>query len=74
MLLRKESKFATDFALGRVKLEIGSKVGVLSVAPYAGHVVNLLTQPDFQFPDEMSADELEGYRANMDKIRTEIEA
>ena len=74
MLLRKESKFGTDFALGRVKLEIGSKVGVLAVAPYAGHVVNLLTQPDFNFPDEMSAEELEGYRANMNPIRDELGA
>ena len=68
-LLRKESKFGTDFALGRVKLEIGSKVGVLSVAPYAGHVVNLLTQPDFQFPDEMSGEELEAYRADLSEFR-----
>jgi len=71
-LLRKQSKFATDFALGRIKLEIGSKVGVLAVAPYAGHVVNLLTQPQLQFPDEMTGEELEIYRANIDKLRTEL--
>jgi len=73
-LLRKQSKFGTDFAMGRVKLEIGSKVGVLAVAPYAGHVVNLLTQPQLQFPDEMASEELEAYRANLEKLRAELES
>lgn len=71
-LLRKESKFGTDLALGRVKLEIGSKVGVLKVAPYSKHVVNLLTLAELKFPDEMSSEELEEYRANMEKFRAEL--
>jgi hypothetical protein len=73
-LLRKQSKFGTDFALGKVTLEIGSKIGVLTVAPYAKHVVDVLTQPDLQFPDEMNSEELEAYRANLDKLRTELES
>lgn len=73
-LLRKQSKFGTDFALGKVKLEIGSKFGVLSVAPYAGHVVDLLTKPQVQFPDEMAAEELETYRSTIEKLRTELES
>ena len=71
-LLRKQSKFAVDFALKRVKLELGSKVGVLAVAPYGGHVVNMLTQVDVQFPDEMSEEEMEGYKAMIEKTRTSL--
>jgi len=71
-LLRKESKFGTDLALGRVKLEIGSKVGVLKVAPYSKQVVELLNLAGCKFPDEMSGDELEAYRSNMEKLRAEL--
>jgi len=71
-LVRKQSSFGADFALGRVKVEIGSKVGVLAVAPYSKNVVNFLSQVKLQYPDEMSKEELEEYRANMEKFRTEM--
>jgi hypothetical protein len=71
-LLRKQSRFAVDFALKKVKLELGSKVGVLAVAPYGGHVVNMLTQSDVQFPDEMSKEEMEEYGATIEKLRTAL--
>ena len=68
-ILRKQSKFVTDFMLGKIKLEHGSKVGVLGVAPHANTVVDLLTQVDLQFPDEMSAEELAQYRSQMETFR-----
>ena len=71
-ILRKENKFVTDFLLGKIKLEHGSKVGVLGVAPHANTVVDLLTQVDLQFPDEMSAEELSTYRANFVKFRADL--
>jgi putative sterol carrier protein len=71
-ILRKQSKFITDFMLGKIKLEHGSKVGVLGVAPHANTVVDLLTQVDLQFPDEMSAEELAAYRANFEEFRAEL--
>ena len=71
-ILRKEKKFVTDFMLGKIKLEHGSKVGVLAVAPHANTVVDLLTQVELQFPDEMSAEELEAYRANFEKFRANL--
>jgi hypothetical protein len=58
--------------LGKIKLEHGSKVGVLGVAPHANTVVDLLTQADLQFPDEMSAEELAGYRVNFEEFRAEL--
>jgi hypothetical protein len=71
-ILRKQSKFITDFMLGKIKLEHGSKVGVLGVAPHANTVVELLTQVDLQFPDEMSAEELAAYRSHIEEFRTNL--
>ena len=71
-ILRKQSKFVTDFLLGKIKLEHGSKVGVLGVAPHANTVVDLLTQVDLQFPDEMSAEELAAYRADFEEFRSDL--
>jgi hypothetical protein len=62
-LLRKEGKFVGDFMLGKIKLEQGSKVGVLSIAPHSGNLIDWMTQVEIQFPDEMTADELETYRS-----------
>ena len=71
-LLRREGKFVTDFMLGKVSLEQGSRVGILGVAPYADSVVEALTQVTLRFPDELTADELEEYRANMQTFRQEL--
>jgi len=71
-ILRKESKFITEFMLGKIKLEKGSKIGVLAVAPHANNVVELLTSVKLVFPDELSTDELGQYKANMVAIRKEL--
>jgi len=71
-ILRKESKFVTDFMLGKIGLEQGSKAGVLGVAPYAGTFVDALTQTPLQFPDEMSPDELTQYRSHMEEFRARL--
>jgi hypothetical protein len=68
-ILRKENKFVTDFMLGRVTLEQGSKVGVLAIAPHAGTFVEALTQAELQFPDEMSPEELAAYRSHVAAFR-----
>jgi hypothetical protein len=71
-LLRKESKFVADFMLGRVALEQGSKVGVLSVAPHSNTFIDALTQDQLQFPDEMTAEELAAYREYVQQFRAEL--
>lgn len=71
-LLRKESKFAADFMLGKVTLEKGTKVGVLSLVPYAGAFVDTLTPSELQFPDEMTPEELDDYRAYQKTFRAEL--
>jgi len=71
-ILRKESKFVTDFMLGRITLEQGSKVGVLSVAPHSTTLVDILTCAPLQFPDEMTPEELEAYRSYVAAFRREM--
>jgi hypothetical protein len=68
-ILRKEGKFVGDFLLGKIKLELGSKVGVLGIAPHSGNLVDWLTQVDLQFPDEMSDEERAQYRQKLAAFR-----
>jgi hypothetical protein len=68
-LLRKEKKFITEFMLGKITLEEGSRVALLKITPYANHFIDALTQFELQFPDEMSAEELEAYRADLSTFR-----
>jgi hypothetical protein len=71
-ILRKENKFLTDFMLGRIKLEKGSKVTILGLAPYAPLLIDALTQVQLEFPDELSREELTKYRAYMDEFRKKV--
>lgn len=71
-ILRKENKFLTDFMLGKIKLEKGSKVTVLGLAPHAPTLVEALTQVELQFPDEMSPDELAKYKSYLQEFRKNL--
>ena len=71
-ILKKESKFVTDFMLGRIKLEKGSKVGVLGVAPHANNIVESLSPFELVFPDDLAGDEKEQYRTRMETFRKEL--
>jgi putative sterol carrier protein len=71
-LLRKETKFVTDFMLGKIKLEQGSKVGILKLAPLSDKLVDFMTQHEIQFPDEMSSDELAKYRSHLEGFRSKV--
>ncbi len=70
-LLRKEKKFITEFMMGKVTQEFGSKPGLLKITPYANHFVDSLTQVDLQFQDEMSPEEVESFRADLNQFREE---
>jgi putative sterol carrier protein len=71
-ILRKESKFVTDFMLGRITLDHGSKVGVLSIAPHSNTFVDALTQEELQFPDEMTEEELAAFRSHVQQFRADM--
>jgi hypothetical protein len=58
--------------VGKIKLEMGSKVGILGLAPHANTLVDSLTQVELQFPDEMSDEEFNKYQAHMAEFRAEM--
>ena len=68
-ILRKQLDFVTDFTLGKIDLELGTKVSMLDLALYANNILDCLTQVDLQFPDEMPSDELTTYRSKMETFR-----
>ena len=72
-ILTKNNKFITDFMLGKVRLEMGSKVGVLSIAPHANTLVDALTSVTLVFPNDLSLDEKEQYREKMQTFRKELD-
>lgn len=71
-ILRKDKKFITEFMLGKISLEQGSRVALLKITPYANHFVDALTQFELQYPDEMSAEELESFRTDVSEFRREL--
>ena len=72
LILRKEHKFLTDFMLGKIRLEIGSKVGVLGLAPYADSFIDALTQVNLKFQDELSPQQLSEYRVYATQFRANL--
>jgi hypothetical protein len=72
LILRKEHKFVSDFTLGKIKLEQGSKVGVFKIAPHANTVVDALTQVNLQFQDELSPQQVDEYRQYASQFRTRL--
>lgn len=70
-ILRKKFKFIPRFMMQQVKLNMGEKVDVLKLAPYANELIDALTSAEVQYPDEMSPEELETLRADINKFRSE---
>jgi hypothetical protein len=70
-ILRKKRPFVADLMLEKINLELGTKVKMLELALYVNHIFDFLTQFEFQFPDEMSANELTSYRSKMEALRRE---
>lgn len=71
-LLTKESKFVGDVLVGKVTIDKGSKPGVITLAPYSDHFIAALNPVEVQYPDQMSPEELEHYRAYLSEFRAEL--
>ncbi|MFZ0532742.1 MAG: hypothetical protein WAM09_06145 [Anaerolineales bacterium] len=72
LVLRKEHKFLTDFMLAKIRLEQGSKVGVLGLAPYADVFIDAVTQVKLIFQDELSPQQLNEYREYASQFRAKL--
>jgi hypothetical protein len=71
-ILTKKEKFVGAFLGGRIKLEKGDTVGAMAVGPHANTLVDVLTQVDLKFPDELSPEELAAFRKDLAKKRSEL--
>jgi putative sterol carrier protein len=71
-ILRKKYKFIPRFMMKMVKLYMGENVDVLRLAPYANELIEVLTSAQVQYPDEMSPEELEAFRAYVNEFRDEL--
>lgn len=69
-ILRKQFKFIARFMMQKIKLDHGEKVAVLKLGPYANDLVDVLTQVDVRYQDEMSADEIEEFKNNLNAFRS----
>jgi hypothetical protein len=54
---------------GRIKLEKGDTVGALALGPHANTLVDVITQVDLKFGDDLSPDELEKFKASFEDYR-----
>jgi len=72
LILRKTHKFLTDFMLGKITLEQGSKVGVLGLAPYADAFIDAITQVNLQFQDELTQEQVNAYRQYAAQFRQKL--
>jgi putative sterol carrier protein len=70
-LLRRDNKFITEFITGKINLEQGSKVELLKITPYANYMVDVMTQVEIQYQDEMTSEEVEDFRADLAQFREE---
>ena len=70
-ILTKKDKFVGAFMGGRVKLEKGDTVGALALGPHANTLVDVITQVELKFPDDLAPEELETFKADFAKSRSE---
>jgi len=73
-ILIKESKFVTSFLAGKVKLEQGSRVGALGLGAYAHTLVDMMTQVDLKFGDDISPEDLEKHKSQLAENRQKLGA
>jgi putative sterol carrier protein len=64
-ILTEKATFTKKFLLGKIKLEKGSKVGVMGIAPHSATLVKFQNQVDLKYPDDLSDDEVAAYRTKL---------
>ncbi|MDY6918354.1 MAG: SCP2 sterol-binding domain-containing protein [Chloroflexota bacterium] len=71
-VIKKQQGFVSAFMSGKIKLDKGSAPKVISLAPKAPAVVDCFYQVDTEWPDEMSPERLEEYRALVREFTTRL--
>ena len=71
-VIKKQQGFVSAFMSGKIKLDKGSAPKIISLAPKAPAVVDCFHQVDTEWPDEMSPERLEEYKALVREFTTRL--
>ena len=71
-VLTKKERFVTDFISKKIALEKGNFAKAFALGPVADPLVNIMTEEGIAWPDEMSPDELEAYKAKVKAFRQKL--
>lgn len=71
-VIMKQQGFVSAFMSGKIKLDKGSPPKIIALAPKSPAVVDCFHQVDTEWPDEMSPERLEEYRALVKEFTTRL--
>jgi putative sterol carrier protein len=66
-IMKDKTRFIARFMMSELKLDMGDRLDVIRLAPYVREMVKMLTQVEVHYPDDMSPEEIETYRAKINK-------
>ena len=68
-LIRKEQGFVSSFMTGKIKLDKGLAPRIIALASKSGALIESFYKVDTEWPDEMSPQRLEEYKAQVKEFR-----
>ena len=71
-LIRKEQGFVSSFMSGKIKLDKGSTARIISLASKSGALIETFYKVDTEWPNEMSPQRLEQYKAQVKAFREKL--
>jgi hypothetical protein len=71
-MIKKEVGFVSAFMTNKIKLDKGSPPKVIALAPKSGAVVGAFNKIDTEWPDEMSPQRLQEYKAEVAEFRKRL--
>jgi hypothetical protein len=71
-LIKKEQGFVSSFMTGKIKLDKGSTARIISLASKSGALIESFYKVDTEWPDEMSPQRLEEYKAQVKGFRERL--
>jgi putative sterol carrier protein len=71
-LIKKEQGFVSAFMTGKIKLDQGSRARVIGLASKSGPLIETFYKVDTEWPDGMSPQRLEEYKAQVKGFREKL--
>jgi len=71
-MIQKEEAFVSSFLTGKVKLEKGFAPKIVQLGPKSPALIECFSGIETEWPDEMSPERIEEYRAGMKEFRSSL--